>query len=85
MPEMDIARYWRLRKHLLGPFTGSRRVLENEDGENGTVQFKLLGSSNWFEANEDPFKGGLIYQTPSEESVMPLEIHAEVEISASTV
>lgn len=82
---LEISRHWRLRHQRLRPLSGSRRVLED-----GTVQFRLPGSSNWVEANhnghhknEDPFEGRLIYQAPSEESVMPLEIHAEVEISTT--
>ena len=78
----EMARHWRLREHRLR-LTGSRRELED-----GTVQFKLPGSSNWVEArhnghhkDEDPFEGRIIYQAPSEENAIPLEIHAEVEIS----
>ncbi|MBI2066225.1 hypothetical protein HYT60_01860 [Candidatus Woesebacteria bacterium] len=79
----EIARHWRLREHRLR-LTGTRRELED-----GTVQFKLPGSSNWVEArpnglhhDEDPFEGRIIYQAPPEESALPLEIHAEEEISA---
>lgn len=81
---MEISRHWRLRHQRLRPLSGSRRVFED-----GTVQLKLSGSSNWVEArhnghhqDENPFEGRIIYQAPSEENAIPLEIHAEEEISA---
>lgn len=67
----EIARHWRLREHRLR-LSGFKRELED-----GTLQFSLTGS-NWVEA------GRIIYQVPSEENAIPLEIHGEVEISASS-
>jgi len=79
MHEHEIACHWRLREQRLRPLTGSRRELED-----GTVQFKLPGSSNWVEArhnghhhDENPFEGRIIYRAP-------LSIHGEIDIPASS-
>ena len=83
----EIARHWRLRYQRLRPLTGSRRELED-----GTVQFKLSGSSTWAEArhnghhqDEDPLEGRIIYQAqPLEREglAIPIEIHGAVDIPA---
>lgn len=69
----EIARHWRLREHRLR-LSGFKRELED-----GTLEVSLTGS-NWVEA------GRIIYQVPSEENdvAIPVEIHGEVEISASS-
>lgn len=80
----EIARHWRLREHRLR-LAGFKRELED-----GTVQVSLTGS-NWVDANhnghrkdENPLEGRIIYQAPSEENTLPLEIHAEMEIASET-
>jgi len=84
----EVARHWRLREHRLR-LIGSRRELED-----GTVQFKLPGSSNWVEArhnghrhDENPLEGRIIYQAESferEELAIPISIHGEIDIPASS-
>lgn len=85
----EIARHWRLRHQRLRPLSGSRRELED-----GTVQFKLSGSSTWVEArhnghhhDEDPFEGRIIYQAQPlemEDLAIPFSIHGEVDIPVSS-
>jgi len=79
----EIARHWRLREHRLR-LTCDRRELED-----GTVQFKLPGSSNWVEArsnghhrDENPLVGAVIYQAPEEP--IAIDLPKEVEIALQT-
>ncbi|OGM81953.1 hypothetical protein A2376_01195 [Candidatus Woesebacteria bacterium RIFOXYB1_FULL_47_31] len=85
----EIAPHWRLRHQRLRPLSGSMRVLDD-----GRVQLKLSGSSTWVEArhnghhhDENPLEGRIIYQAESferEELAIPISIHGEIDIPASS-
>lgn len=83
----EAPRHWRLRHERLR-LTGFRRELED-----GTVQFRLPGSSNWVEApnghhrDEDPLEGRIIYQAQPLENkdlAIPFSIHGEIDIPVSS-